>query len=113
MYLIMKGLEDYIKKNGFHFTVNLALDATDNKWNEKKVCNAAEKRVYYNVIDASLGDMVYITNAIRHNRHSIDKCIEYTLMVVGNFDFYGGKIFMDWLDTLVRENKDFDFTEYM
>ena len=109
----MKGLEKYIHKHGKHFTEELALAVTDGRWNALRVEKAAQKRVYYNVTDSTIGDMVFLTNMVYiKNAKPLDnfnKCIDYMLVCVGNFKLYGGVTFDDWLKVM----EDFDFTPYI
>lgn len=106
----MKGLRQYIKKHGRHFTEELAYKAAGKKWSAEDIERTAQKEVYYNVTASTLGDMIYLVHET-HNRHGIKKsnCIKHTLCVIGNYNFYGGEVFREWL----REVKDFDFTPYI
>lgn len=111
----MKGLKEYIKKHGKHFTEKLAYDVTGGKWNVDRVNKSAQKKVYYNVTEATLGDILYITNEV-HNRFSIstvDKCVKFALYIIGDYSFHGGMVFMDWVDELNDTEDSFDFTPYI
>ena len=109
----MKGLQQYIKKHGFHFTVDLALKAGGNKWDEKYVLEKTQHRVYYNVIGATLGDMVFLVNNESLRHHNIRNSVNYVLSVVEDYSFCSGKVFMDWLDGIIVSGTEFDFTEYI
>lgn len=94
----MKGLEEYIKRHGRHFTERLALDSTVVRWDAAKVRKAVEGRVYYNVTGSTVGDMVYLVNEY-HARcprpHKV-QCIKYVLRVVEDVTLEG-KAFGDCL----------------
>jgi hypothetical protein len=110
----MKGLHQYIDKHGNHFTVKLALKAAGNKWDEDAIKKAFQKRVYYNVTGATLGDIVFLTNHYHSNiGESFTNCIGYSLRNIGDYGNYGGKVFTDWLLKIVCLGKDFDFTPYI
>ena len=106
----MKGLEEYVKAHGNHFTEKLAIMVTSGKWNGSQIKKAIEGRVFYNVTDSSLGDMVFLTNAANSIYDAKGKCIKYMLDIVGNFYFYGGKIFECWLD---YQDDNMDLTPYI
>ena len=113
----MKGLEQYISKHGKHFTEQLALAVTDGRWDGVKVEKAAQRKVYYNVTGSTLGDMVYLTNwadmeyslASKNHKATIDRCLRYTIYIIGNYAFHEGLPFQEWLEDLA----DFDFTPYI
>lgn len=111
----MKGLEAYLKKYGKHFTEKLAMSITEGRWNGTKVRKAAQKKVYYNVIGFTIGDMVYLTNvtSTEWKYPSIGKSINYTLYVMGDYSFNDGVLFDKWLDDMVDEGEVFDFTPYI
>ncbi len=96
--MIMKGLEEYIKRHGRHLTERLALDSTVVRWNAAKVRKAVEGRIYYNVTGSTVGDMVYLVNEYhaRCPRHHKVQCIKYVLRIVGDMALEG-KAFDDWL----------------
>ena len=109
----MKGLEAYLNKHGKHFTEKLAMSITEGRWNGNKVKKAAQRKVYYNVTGSTLGDMVFLTNMVYFKNakplDNFNKCIDYMLMCVANFELYGGVTFEDWLEI----EGDFDFTPYI
>ena len=117
----MKGLEEYINKHGKHFTEQLAYDvALSKKWNKEQIEDALQKRVWYNVTGSTIGDIIYLVNECYDEgcmgygkKH---RCISYTLLYVGDFNNYGGKLFERWLEDISQYNiiKDnFDFTPYI
>ena len=79
----MKGLEKYIAKHGRHFTPELAAKVIKCKWNVLQVESASERVVYYNVSEATLGDIVFLTNLFSYN-FSKRRCIKYALEIVGD-----------------------------
>ena len=96
--MIMKGLEEYIKRHGRHLTERLALDSTVVRWDAAKVRKAVEGRAYYNVTGFTVGDMVYLVNEYhaRYPRPHKAQCIKYILRIVEDVAFEG-KAFDDWL----------------
>ena len=103
----MKGLKKYIDRYGYHFTEELGYRAASKpKWNSNDLVNELEGRVYYNVTGSTLGDMVYMAN-----REGLSKRrgVNYALSIVGDYDYYGGRVFKEWL----HQVEDFDFTPYI
>ena len=90
----MKGLKRYLARHGRHFTVKLAMDVIDCKWNADEVKKASEAMVYYNVSRSTLGDMVYLANLFAYDLPK-RRCIEYALEIVGNVDAEG-RAFNAW-----------------
>lgn len=109
----MKGLKEYIEKHGKHFTVKLAYDVGGHKWTAENIKNSAQKKVYYNVTGSTLGDMVFIVHLYWHTFYNKSKnsCLDNMLSIIGNYYFYGGKVFDLWLYTIKEET--FDFTPYI
>ena len=118
----MKGLKEYLKKHGKHFSEQLAYDVALNKrWNKKQIENSIRNRVWYNVTDSSIGDIIYLVNECYDDENFMgykkkSKCIAYTLLYIGDFKNYGGRLFDEWLDEtsqyeFFRDN--FDFTPYI
>lgn len=106
----MKRLQEYIKKHGKHFTEDLALKVSGGKFSADQVAKAAQKRVYYNVTDSTLGDMIYLVNSCTLTKK--DKCVRYALSIVGDF-FSTEKPFSNWICLLCLKEEDFDFTPYI
>ena len=109
----MKGLKEYIKKHGNHFTEQLALTVTDGRWDGVRVEKAAQRRVYYNVTGSTLGDMVYLVNKVHSDgllvKDTIVQCVAFMLCVISSYDNGRDAAFSDWLEDLT----DFDFTPYI
>jgi len=103
----MKGLRRYIAKHGRHFTVELAMKVIDCKWGSSEVENASDRAVYYNVSEATIGDIVFLTNLFSES-FSKRRCIKYALEIVGNVD-RNGYAFDAWLSS----HEDIDLTEYI
>ena len=108
----MKGLREYVKKHGMHFTEKLALDAIPLRWDAEKVKQATQKKVYYNVTGASSGDMLYLVGIA--DEKSLDKCIDFMISVIGDYGFSDGLVFSIWC-YLRKLNKidDLNLTEYI
>ena len=113
----MKGLRKYISKHGRHFTEELAYNVAGRKYNALEVEKAAQRKVYYNVTGSTLGDMVYLTNTCWFQPYDDCKkkntCIDFTLKVVGDYGFHGGKVFDMWLESIPLHSNGFDFTPYL
>ena len=58
----MKGLRQYIKKHGKHFTEELAYKTAGKRWSSTQIEKATQREVYYNVTASTLGDIVYLAN---------------------------------------------------
>jgi hypothetical protein len=118
----MKGLNEYIKKHGKHFTEELAYDAALSKrWNRKQIEDAIQRKVWYNVTGSTIGDIIYLVNECYDDENFMgygkkDKCLSYTLAFVGDYRNYEGKLFNDWLKEGIQFTsfrKHFDFTPYI
>lgn len=103
----MKGLKRYLARHGRHFTVKLAMDVIDCKWDANEVKKASDAMVYYNVSKSTLGDMVYFANLFAYDLPK-RRCIEYALEMVGNV-YAEGRAFNAWI-TL---DEDIDLGKYI
>lgn len=106
----MVGLREYTKKHGKHFTKQLALDVSGGRFNADQVIKAAQKKVYYNVTESTLGDMIYLVNSCTLTKK--DKCVDYALSTIGDY-FSTEKPFSTWICILCLKEEDFDFTPYI
>ena len=118
----MKGLKEYIRKHGRHFTEELAYDAAlSRKWNKKQVEDAIQKKVWYNVTGSTIGDIIYLVNECYDDENTFgygrkNRCINYTLAFVGDYRNHGGVLFMKWLTEIMQcsvAKDNFDFTPYL
>lgn len=82
----MKGLRKYIAKHGRHLTEQLAMDVLECRWNIPEVVKATESRVYYNVSEATLGDIVLMVNHFNSCFIGANKydCVKWALSKVGD-----------------------------
>ena len=104
----MIGLKEYIKKYGKHFTEELVHDVVPKiRWNKKQIEEALHKKVWYNVTESTIGDILYLVNTF-YDKEDCDgyprknKCISHTLLYIGDYNNYGGKLFDNWLEKLKR-----------
>lgn len=113
----MKGLDRYIKKYGKHFTLELALRAIPQRWSVDQIEKSLNKRVWYNVTESTLGDIVYLVN-LAGSCYDIqifkskDSCIKYALSYVGDVNC-NGVMFQSWVKLLSVRKKHFDFDEFV
>lgn len=103
----MRGLKEYIARHGHHFTVELAERVLDIKWRAQEVISASERRVYYNISGATVGDMVFLANLFSDS-FSKGKCIRYALEIVGDVT-KDGYAFDAWL----MSNEAMDLRKYI
>lgn len=113
----MKGVVEYLDKYGYHFTRKLVEDIMHLKWSVDDIVDSSQKRVYYNVIGATDGDMAYLTQWLYDTDGWPDTdnkrgCISRMLWFIGNYDV-GNYFFCSWLYRAARNNKEFDFTPYI
>lgn len=111
----MKGLEQYIRKHGNHFTKELALKVTGDRWSSYDIERAAQKRVYYNVTKSTIGDMIYLADMVCNRpsqRVRLNKGIKEVLCWVQDYK-RSGSPFCIWLTVIFVEKEDFDFTPYI
>ena len=106
----MKGLKKFIDKYGKHFTEELVWDVILLKWNPKDIEESAQKRVYYNVTEATLGDMVYLVHYYADNRKV--KGIKCMLDFIGNVR-NNGRAFTEWVYISALMGKKYDLTPYI
>ena len=109
----MKGLRQYIRKHGRHFTEELAMSATKGKWDREDIIDKVESYVYYNVTGSTVGDIVFLVNFAKDSGRSFLKtkrqCIRFALRIVGEYAMHDGVMFNKW----VGDTKEFDFTPYI
>lgn len=113
----MRGLEEYIKKHGKHFTEDLAVRVTYRRWNPSKVVDAAQSKVYYNVTESTVGDMVYLLDMFYERlyplgQYTVNRGILSMLTWVQDYSKTGSP-FNIWMTSLIMKDKDFDFTPYI
>ena len=109
----MKGLDRYIAKHGRHFTLELAMDITGEKWNPSKIEKEAQKYVYYNVTGSTRGDMVYMMDRFKYflsGEYTPRKGMLLMLKWIGDYKKTGSPFCM-WLSKYDRDG--FDFTPYI
>jgi hypothetical protein len=80
------------------------------RFSADQVVKAAQKKVYYNVTESTLGDMIYLVNSCTLTKK--DKCVRYALSIVGDL-FITEKPFSTWICLLCLKEEDFDFTPYI
>lgn len=103
----MKGLEEYIKRHGRHFTEKLAYDITGGGWTYKEIDDSLQKKVYYNVSGCTPGDIVYCVNSLNfvNKKEIVSFLLRCVLYDVGMSDM----LFNMW----AISHDDFDFTNYI
>ena len=114
----MKGLEEYLKRNGNHFTRKLADTVVSGKWDVDTIMKDAQKKVYYNVIGSTSGDMCYMVHWLYEHEgwpeaHDKKSSIKWMLWMVGDYRVSSAYFFCEWLWNTCKEKKDFDFTPYI
>ena len=109
----MKGLRQYIRKHGRHFTEELAMTVTKGKWDSSEIMEKAESMVYYNVTGSTVGDIVFLANYAKDTGKPFYKtkhnCVRFALCIVGEYALGDGAMFKKW----ISDTKDFDFTPYI
>ena len=112
----MKGLHEYIRKYGVHFTEDLALSITSGNFDSKVIINKTQNKVYYNVTKSTIGDMVYLVNITYNDssdkKISLDNCIKNMLYLVEDYKKTGYP-FLTWLGDIIVKDIRFDFTPYI
>lgn len=110
----MRNLKEYIEKHGQHLTIELVLDVVAVRWSPEEIEKSIQAKVYYNTTSSTLGDMIYLVNAVYdEKRRSKTKCIDYTLSKISNFSLGEGFAFKYFIDTLYSQKEEFDFTPYI
>jgi hypothetical protein len=108
----MKGLRQYVRKHGNHFTEELAMTVTRGRWTSSEIMEKAESMVYYNVTGSTVGDIVFLTNYAKNTGESFYRtkhsCVKFALNIIEEYALRE-TMFIKW----VGDNKDFDLTEYI
>ena len=106
----MKGLRKYIAKHGRHLTEQLAMDALECRWNIPEVVKATENRVYYNVSEATLGDIVLMVNHFNSRFIDANKydCVKWALSKVEDVNTNGYAF-----EILIKSYNDIDLRKYI
>ena len=103
----MKGLKEYLRKHGRHFTEELAHAVMGNTWTYDEIDAIIQKKVYYNVSGCTKGDIVYFCNGMNlYTKHDIIKNVIPMLMTVDAYE----DIFTLWAKVY---GDCFDFTEFV
>lgn len=109
----MKGLRQYIKKHGRHFTEELAITITKGRWSSSEIMKKAESMVYYNVTGSTIGDIVFMTNYAKDTGKPFYKtkhnCIRFALDIAGDYALRDGAMFKKW----IGNTRNFDLTPYV
>lgn len=105
----MKGIKEYIKKHGRHFTEELAYEVVGTKWKIDKIQDILSTMVWYNVNGTTSGDIIYIVNTM-HKEYCPVFNIRGVCKMVAEFasDYNLGKefAFNNWLLRSSKENID-------
>ena len=110
----MSGLEQYIKIHGKHLTEELVGRIYSCRWSSEDILNSAQRKVYYNVISATPGDILYIIYKVYTlNKWSKSKCIDYCLSIIGDYSFHDNYIFDDYLEMLQEKNIEINFEDFI
>ena len=106
----MKGLRKYIAKHGKHLTEQLAVDALECRGNIPEEVKATESKVYYNVSEATLGDIVLMVNHFNSCFIDANKydCVKWALSKVGDVNTNGYAF-----EILIESYNDIDLRKYI
>lgn len=125
-----KSYIDYIKKHGYHFTEELAheaskwmenADGSKHSWTTNQVNEAIQKHkiAYENTNKCTPGDLCYLANmayADGFYEGIPDKeklCLEYATKIADDPDGYKGMPFMRWVADIIGKGIiDIDWTKY-
>ena len=85
----MKGLRQYLKEHGEHFTEELVKDIIPIRWNVSDIEDSINGEVWYNCWSATIGDMLYLVNFASkiYPVYNKRKCIKYMLSCVEDYDY--------------------------
>lgn len=105
----MKGLKQYLRKRGKHFTVALAKDSVPIKWDFPSIERYIKDEVWYNCWSATEGDMLYLVNiAYKYCKKDKRTCILFMLGVVGDYNNWN-----KWFDAWILETDCLDLKDYI
>lgn len=118
---------EYIKKNGYHFTEKLAEYASKKLYNNVPYLQYVSKSQISELIEsqkitisnkATLGDIIYATNSAYLNMYpefikDVKSCIMYANKLVNSKNSYEGIIFCHWNSDIIANNIDIDWHKYI
>ena len=110
----MIGYEEYIKKHGKHFTVELAYAIAGNRWSIEEIEDSLQKKVYFNVAGFTRGDIVFLFNTLpkisNSSYHTKAQCTKAVIMYMEGIELLDF-LFPAW--TEVARICNYDFTPYI
>lgn len=117
------SLERYIKRNGYHFTDELADIASDitfktKKWMPKEVMTYLNTEGYNSTTcNHTNGDVTFVSNWLYTLLYpsilSKDKdCIRSAKMILSDPTSFEGRFFKDWIAVIKTKSIDIDFDQY-
>lgn len=116
----MKGLKKYTQKHGSHFTERLALDASrrfiDDPWGMDDVQGMLERKVYYNAVGMTNGDILYVANVIRYQMGedaTKARCVRMLVDVLQGTGHVEGMAFSAWISGMEFNADGFDLSPYI
>lgn len=112
----MTGLEQYIKKNGKHFSRKL-LEHLDCKWTVEEIELGLKGKVYYNTTASTIEDITYLTSkayyAFLPENLSKNHCIDYALSAIGGTDLFEGLAFSGWAVEEIMKDSTINLEEFL
>ena len=109
----IKGLRRYIKKHGRHLTEELAKNAIFFFWTPEEIMSSSQRKVYYNVTGATVGDMVYLANYNKGIYESKNKSTSKMLSVISNYK-EGREVAFDlFIDKIRKDKNRFNLMPYI
>ena len=105
----MKGLKQYLKKHGAHFTKDIVMDIIPIRWSYEKIEGSIGNEVWFNCWSATEGDILYLVNSVYESSccTGFHKCVKHALGTVGNYNHKD--LFYIW----VKDNGVKDLTPYI
>lgn len=115
---------EYVMKNGFHFTPELATKVCNEMegnsvWSWKAVEDALKPlmSLYPNKHNFTIGDYTYLANMARTDMYpdvvpTEEGCLKYALAMGADKDGYEGLPFMRWISDLIGKSFT-DFSSYV
>lgn len=98
-------------------TEELAKNAIFFFWTPEEIMSSAQRKVYYNVTGATIGDMVYLVNynheVVKGRYESKNKCTSKMLSVISNYKEGREVAFNLFIDTIRKDKSRFNLMPYI
>ena len=111
----MKGLKQYLKKHGAHFTEELTRDIIPIRWSIGTIEASIKDEVWFNCWSSTKGDRFYLVNLVAFIFPNQSKryCIDFMLEKMSDYSYK--KLFEFWAFSVDKDGNEAleDITPYI